>query len=230
MCRERTKLIKLYYGNICSVSLRTQYCISQIAMYFFAVAAWFSDKRTWVSPAALLLQRLPRLSVEQSVVSPVTSQQSPVTSQQSVDGSPSSPIVKSFIQSVSQLNPPRAFSKLHAPSWFFIHCSFGSFLPFPFVPFIVLCCCCSCCKCAFHIFHAQLTAQTCDRDTRTLPAAPPTQCRLAHVSNFIRKIHFALFPLFFATIWYFIHFFTVVLPFGFCPHTLQVKCLVRRIC
>lgn len=86
--------------------------------------------------------------------------------------------------------------------------------PFPFVPFIVLRCCCSCCKCAFHIFHAQFTAQTCDRDTRTLPAAPPAQCRLAHVSNFIRKIHFALFSTcFFTSVWFFIHLFLQL----FCP-------------
>lgn len=172
-----------------------------------------------------------RLSVEQSVVSPVNSQQSTVSSQQSVVGSPSSPSSQ-VIHSISQSTQPAegifkiACAKLIFHSlqlWFFP-------LPFPFVPFIVLRCCCSCCKCAFHIFHAQLTAQTCDRDTRTLPVAPPTQCRLAHVSNFIRKIHFALFPLFFATVWYFIHFFTVVLPFGFCPHPLQVKCPVRRIC
>lgn len=203
MRRERTKLIKLYCGNICSVSLRTQYCISHCAMYFFAVAARFSDKRTWVSPAALLLQRLSSLSMEQSVVSPVCSLQ--FNSQQSVVRA-----VKSFIQSVSQLNPPRAYSKLHAPSWFFIHCSFASLPSLPFLPFIVLCCCCCCrcsfCTCTFHIFHAQLTAQTCDRDTRT-----------AHVSNFIRKIHFALFPTVFTSVCFFIHYFYCCSALWFLP-------------
>lgn len=215
MRRERTKLIKLYCGNICSVSLRTQYCISHCAMYFFAVAARFSDKRTWVSPAALLLQRLSSLSMEQSVVSPVCSLQ--FNSQQSVVRA-----VKSFIQSVSQLNPPRAFSKLHAPSWFFIHCSFAS-LPSPSCPSLF--------SVAFAVAvalsaHALFTFSMLSSQLR-----PVTETRELHTCQTSLEKYILLYFQRFLPLYVFLYtIFTAVLPFGFCPHPLQVKCPVRRIC